>query len=304
MAPELSVILVNYNTDDDLRRCVASLDAGIGSFEWDGVIIDNASVDGSGEVAGSGARVRLCRNRENVGFARGVNQGLAMTSGRYALVINQDCELLPGAIPTLRVELDRHPDCTIVGPKVVDPDGAIQGSARGDPTMLTGLFGRTSVLTRLFQRSRLAEHNVRRRAAEAALTSVEVDWVAGSCLLARRDALDAVGGFDERFLLCWEDADLCRRLRARGGGICYVPGAQVVHRVWRSSRTASALAIRAFHASAYLYYITHVARSPLNPARWLANVALRVRCAWCLFRAGAGPLGDLKLSHPARTSRQ
>ncbi len=286
MPPAVSVVIVNYNTGDDLRRCLSSLDEGLATVAWDCIVIDNVSTDGSSELNKPDNRLRTYRNMENVGFARAVNQGLALTEGVEVLILNPDCELLPGSIAVLHVELGRYPDCVVVGPRVVDPDGTIQGSARGDPTIFTGLFGRSSLLTRRFPRSPLAKQNIRTLAeVEPGDTSVVVDWVAGSCMLARRDALDSVGGLDERFFLYWEDADLCRRMRVRGGQIRYMPGATIVHRVGGSTEKAPILAIRAFHASAYLYYTTHVARSPFNPARWFAKFLLWLRCEWLLRRA-------------------
>jgi GT2 family glycosyltransferase len=108
--------------------------------------------------------------------------------------------------------------------------------------------------------------------------SAEVDWLSGACMLARRSALESIGGFDERFFLYWEDADLCRRLREKGLHVRYVTGATAIHRVGQSSRTARTFAIRAFHESAYLYYATHVAPAPLNPKRVLARAILNTRC--------------------------
>jgi GT2 family glycosyltransferase len=102
-------------------------------------------------------------------------------------------------------------------------------------------------------------------------------------MLARRSALDAVGGFDEGYFLYWEDADLCRRLRGRGYHVRYVPGASAVHQVGHSSRTARADSIRAFHASAYRYYATHVAPAALDPKRLLARGLLAARC-WLALR--------------------
>jgi GT2 family glycosyltransferase len=101
-------------------------------------------------------------------------------------------------------------------------------------------------------------------------------------MLVRRAAFDDVSGFDPRYFLYWEDADLCRRLRARGYEIRYVPGATAVHQVGQSSRTARAASIKAFHESAYLYYTTHVAPGPLNPKRAIARVLLAARCWWRL----------------------
>lgn len=282
-----SVIIVNFNSGGYLAECLASIAAH--APEAHAVVVDNASVDGSDRVAASRpGRVELQRNQTNLGFARGVNQGLAHASGDAVLVLNPDCRLLPGAVDRLVAELAQHPECAIAGPQILNDDGSVQGSARGDPTLLTGLFGRSTLLTRLFPRSRLARRNVRIDATvinqsdqgdQAA--SSEVDWVSGACMLARREALEAAGGFDERYFLYWEDADLCRRLRDLGHSIRYVPAAWVTHTVGRSSRGAQTLATRAFHQSAYTYYATHVARTPLTrvPAWFL----LTLRCRWKLL---------------------
>ena len=107
--------------------------------------------------------------------------------------------------------------------------------------------------------------------------------MSGACMLCRTAALAKVGGFDERYFLYWEDADLCRRLRSKGYSIGYVPTATVVHAVGGSTRSARALAIREFHRSAFLYYATHVARGPWERA--LARALLATRCRWKLLSA-------------------
>ena len=116
-------------------------------------------------------------------------------------------------------------------------------------------------------------------------SATSVDWVSGSCVLVRREAFNEISGFDERYFLYWEDADLCRRLRNAGWTIRFRPDARVVHVGARSSRTAKALAIRAFHRSAYLYYATHVAQSQWSARRWLATGLLFARCGIKLLAA-------------------
>lgn len=148
--------------------------------------------------------------------------------------------------------------------------------------MLTGLFGRSTVLRRIFPTLSVSRRNVITDANQPGDTSVTVDWLSGACMLARRDALEQVDGFDERYFLYWEDADLCRRLRAIGYEVRYVPVATAIHQVGQSSKSLKASAIRAFHDSAYLYYGTHVApHSGLR--RLLARNLLSVRC-WLQLR--------------------
>jgi hypothetical protein len=278
--PALAAILVNYNAGDELRRALQSIVDELHELPWEGIVIDNDSTDGSADVVAEFAPyVSLERNAANVGFARGVNQGLAATRAPLVLIMNPDCRLVAGAIATLQAELAQTEYCALVGPRILNPDGSVQGSARGDPDMLTGLFGRTGALGRMLPWLAVSKRNV---VSEAAIRSrhesIVVDWLSGACMLARRDALEKVNGFDERYFLYWEDADLCRRLRAVGYNIRYVPGAKAIHRVGQSSRNARASAVRAFHESAYLYYTTHVAPRPLQPKRLIARAILAARC--------------------------
>jgi GT2 family glycosyltransferase len=284
-APELAAIIVNYNGGPELRLALRSIADDLGSRRWEAVVVDNASSDGSGAIAEEFAPSgRLIRNDHNAGFASGVNRGLQASSASLVLIMNPDCRLEPGAIAALEAELARNDGCAVVGPRIFDPDGSVQGSARGDPDMWTGLFGRSTWLSRALPRLPVARRNVVTEAAiDSGQRSVVVDWLSGACMLARREALEAVDGFDERYFLYWEDADLCRRLRSRGWHVRYVPAARAVHRVGHSSRTARTSAIRAFHRSAYLYYATHVATGLRQPARVIARALLAVRC-WLLLR--------------------
>ena len=281
----VSAILVNYNAGEDLRRALQSIADELHDYSWQAIVVDNASTDGSAGIATDfNSRVAVIHNDQNVGFARGVNQGLAVALGRFVLVMNPDCRLVAGAIAELRAVLEAHQGCAIVGPKLLNPDGSVQGSARGDPDMWTGLFGRTGSLGRMLPWLPISRRNVvSDEAVRSGHTSVVVDWLSGACMFARPEALAIVHGFDERYFLYWEDADLCRRLRAAGYHVRYVPGATAIHRVGQSSRTTQAAAIRAFHASAYRYYTSYVAPSRFNPGRALARMILRLRC-WLYLR--------------------
>ena len=202
LTPQLSVIVVNFNSGTALAGTLASLAAGLAGIEWDAVVVDNASADGSERAADSNPRVRLLRKTSNVGFAAGVNAGMAATSAPFLLLLNPDCRLEPRFGVDLLSEMENHPACGVLGPIVRDPSGSLQESARGDPNMLTGLFGRTSLLPRLFPNVPAARRNL----ASSALStsdgsSHQVDWVSGACMLVRREALVEVGGFDEGYFL-------------------------------------------------------------------------------------------------------
>jgi GT2 family glycosyltransferase len=286
--PEIAAIVVNFNAGDELRTALSSIARELTGRPWHGIVVDNASQDGSAAIAQEFApAVTLVANPANVGFGRAVNQALAQSGAPFVLIMNPDCRLQPGALAPLEDELRRRPECALVGPRILDPDGSVQGSARGDPDMLTGIFGRSAALRRRLPWLPASRRNVVDAGVPAGGPSVVVDWLSGACVLARREALAAVGGFDERYFLYWEDADLCRRLRARGYHVRYVPLATAVHRVGHSSRTARAPSVRAFHESAYLYYATHVAPGALNPKRLLARAILAARCWWLVRAAGA-----------------
>jgi len=290
MTPDVTVIIVNYNSGPHLAECLSSLDPGLAGFNWEVVVVDNSSTDKSAAAAEEGEsisdsgrrRVRVVRLPTNTGFAAAANLGAQKGAANLLLFINPDCVVSPRFLDPLVDELKTDPRRAAVAPCVCNEDGSPQGNVRGDPTMMTGLFGRSTLLSRLFPSAHLARRNVLLSESQAAAS---VDWVSGSCVVVKREAFNQIGGFDERYFLYWEDADLCRRLRNAGWSIRFRPDARVVHVGARSSRTVKPLAIRAFHRSAYLYYATHVAPSRWSARRWLAAGLLLARCGLKLLTA-------------------
>jgi N-acetylglucosaminyl-diphospho-decaprenol L-rhamnosyltransferase len=270
--------LVSYNTRDYLRRSLASIRAGKGDLATEIFVVDNNSQDGSAEmVASEWADVCLLRNHDNVGFARANNQAIRRTGGQYVLLLNTDTEVIGDALTKLVAFLDTHPDVAVVTSRLVYPDMTDQGVARTFPAPMNVLFGRHSLLTRLFPNNRFSKRYLVSRHHDTD-SPFEVDWVSGACLMVRRDVLDRVGLLDEDFFMYWEDADLCHRIKRAGGRVFCVPEAVVVHHEGKSSggqRTARLIV--EFNKSVYRYY----RKNHIGPWRFdlrlLAVVGLTLR---------------------------
>jgi N-acetylglucosaminyl-diphospho-decaprenol L-rhamnosyltransferase len=253
---KFSVVTVNYKSWPYALRCIDSLYAtGYEGFEV--VIVDN-----EGTVPPQIPHpVRLIRNPENVGFARACNQGMEVSRGENVLFLNPDTVVEGGFFESLEGVLDENPRAGVVGPKIVGFEGDVQLTARRELSFLSGVLGRTSLLTRLFPKNLL----VRRLfpAAEKLSGPTAVDWIAGTCMAVRRRTLEEIGGMDERFFMYFEDADLCRRAREAGWLVYYLPNIEVLHHSGASSGDRPR-AIWNLHKSAFLYHRKHGPHGPLG----------------------------------------
>lgn len=245
---DMAAVVVSYNTRDLLRSCLESIRGG-GIAEV--VVVDNASTDGSpGMVRSEHPGVRLIANRHNPGYGGGANQGIAACRAPYVLLLNSDTLLEPGAAARLAAWLDRHPRCAVAGPRLLNPDGSLQSSCFPwlTPFNVLALNTWLNRLARLLPRFRPTWRGTPARAGH---------WVKGAALAIRREAFDAVGGFDESYFMYAEELDLCHRLRAAGWEVHYTPEATVVHVEGASTeQDRHAMAERLF-ASLELYYRRH-----------------------------------------------
>ena len=253
-APALSICIVSWNVRDLLRRSLASIYASPlasdpGAVEV--IVVDNASSDGSiGMVRDEFPQVVLVENEENLGFTRGNNQALALARGRHVLFLNPDTEVTGDALGVMVGYLDAHLEVGAVGPQLRYPDGSVQPSRRRFPTVAT-LFLESTLLQRWFPRNAVLDRfYVADRPDDM---EQEVDWLVGAALMARREALEEVGGFDEQFFMYSEELDWCRRARAAGWKIVYLPEAVIVHHEGRSSGQVVAARHIHFYTSKVLY---------------------------------------------------
>jgi N-acetylglucosaminyl-diphospho-decaprenol L-rhamnosyltransferase len=253
---KFSVVTVNYKSWPYTLRCIDSLYA-TGYEDFEVVVVDNDQ-EAPPEIP---RPVRLIRNPENVGFARACNQGMEASKGENVLFINPDTVVEGGFFVSLEGFLDENPRAGVVGPKIVGFEGDVQLTARKELSFLSGILGRTSLLTRLFPKNPLVKRLF--PAAEKLTGPTAVDWIAGTCMAVRRRTLEEIGGMDERFFMYFEDADLCRRAREAGWLIYYLPQIEVLHHSGASSGNRSR-AIWNLHKSAFLYHRKHGPHGPLG----------------------------------------
>ncbi len=275
---EVAVIAVLYRGGETAIHCLESLftawDAAPTSAHSLRVIaVDNASGDGTPErLREAHPSIVLMMQDRNSGFAAACNRGLREVPPHALIVLlNPDVAVDAGFFRAL---LTATWDDTLagIGPQIRSPDGSLEQSARAFPTAVTGAFGRTTLLSRVFPHSKAAG---RQLLAQPGSGTVAVDWVSGACLITTRQIIDTVGPFDEGYWMYWEDADWCRRAANLGLRIEYHPEMLVVHHQGSSSKSRPFATIVAFHRSAARYYRTHVARSSLGGA--MAQTALGAR---------------------------
>jgi GT2 family glycosyltransferase len=234
-------------------------------------VVDNGSGDGSAAmVRAEFPNVTLLENSENLGFARANNRALQLVTGRHVMLLNPDTEVSAGSLERLAEALETMPSAVAVGPKIVRPDGRLDLACRRSFPSPGVALARLLGLSRAFPRSRrLARYN---RTYEDPDQPGEIDAGTAAAMLFRRDAVEAVGFFDEDYFMYGEDLDLCYRLRAQGGRIYYIPSAVVLHYKGESSRQQPKAMLREFHRAMWLFYRKHYAsgwRAALAPAVWL-----------------------------------
>ena len=266
---KFSVLIVNYASWPLTLRCIQSLDGtGYGNFET--IVVDNDSA----KPPKLSSKVRLIRNKENVGFARAHNRGISASTGDIVVLINPDTIVGRDFFASLERHFEENPKVGVAGPKILDSEGELQLSARREISTLSGFLGRTSLLTRLFPKSSLVKSQFPAVTDQSHPTSV--DWVSGACMAIRRETLRNIGPLDERFFMYFEDADLCRRARAAGWLVYYLPHVEIIHQTGASSRSKPR-AVWLLHKSAFLYHRKHGAHGPMNvfSAAVLAGLTLR-----------------------------
>ncbi len=217
---DVTAVTVTLDALPWIERCLESL-RGLET-----IVVDHGSVDGTLELVRERFPDVRVVEQENTGYGAGLNAGMRVASGRYFLIVNSDAWAVGDAVDRLAAFAEEHPEAAVVAPRLQNPDGSLQRSVRGFPT-LWRLATEYFFLRKLAPRSRLLnafyagdfDHDQAR----------EVEWVMAACFLVRREATDEVGLFDEDFFMFSEETDWLYRFHLAGWHVWFVPDAEVVH---------------------------------------------------------------------------
>ncbi len=259
---ELSILIVNWNTRDLLRACLASLLQHPYRDDDEIIVVDNASTDGSAAMVGAEfPNVRLIEPGANTGYAKGNNLAFSTADSPFLLTLNPDTQVFEGTLERAVSSLKARPSCGYLGARLISPDGSTQASVRGFPTFLgllgdwTGLGARVAGALDSYRLTRF-DYDTPQPAPQPM----------GTFLLFRREALEAVGSekapFDESFPIFFNEVDLLKRLDDAGWSGWYDPEVRVMHHHGASTRQVRKAMIWESHCSLVRYLIKH-ARQPL-----------------------------------------
>lgn len=223
---DLSIIILNYKSKEKTLRCIDSIKKDdLSGLAHEIIVVDNFSEENiENELLLKYPNINFIQSDKNLGMGGGNNLGIKNSRGNYTLVLNPDVYVRRGTIKGLYNYINHREDVGLVAPKLLNPDGSVQDSCFRDYKFLTPLYRRTFLGK--FKKNHLDNFLMR---DFDRLNTKEVDWIMGSCFLARRKILDEIGGFDERFFMYFEDTDLCRRLRKQGYRVVFYPHTEAIH---------------------------------------------------------------------------
>ncbi len=278
---QLALIIINYNTREELRAALRSIERLKPGEELEVLVVDNGSSDRSQEmVKEEFPWVKLVLNDLNRGYAQACNLGILFTQAPYVMVLNSDVEFLQGHPLDLVHFLENHPQAGAVGPQLLNSDGSLQFSCRNFPSLKVSLGH--AFLGDLFPRNPFTRsyHMIdfdHRKVSE-------VDWISGAAMMLRRQAFEEAGGFDEGYFMYVEDVDLCWRLKRTGWKVFYCPEVKIVHHIARASSQQSTRMLFQHHRSMYRFYRREAEgeRSYLLNMAILAGITARFVFVWSI----------------------
>jgi hypothetical protein len=272
---KLSIVIICWNDRKVIANCLQSIFAGTRSIDFEVIISDNGSTDGSPEfIRQHYPAVKVLENHANLGFGKGNNVGIAATQGEYVLILNPDTIVHDGTLDRLVEFADRHSEAGAFGCRVLNPDGSYQGPARPFPS-IRGYWIAALYLRPLAYVSDAFIPDV--YTGWKGDTEREIDWQSGCCVMFRGKLLKELGGFDEQFFYHYEEVDLCKRARNAGHPMLFTPEATITHLGGQSvNRFPIRFALEAFR-NRYRYFYKHHGVKGAWRCRRVSIVSVRLR---------------------------
>jgi GT2 family glycosyltransferase len=224
MKIDVSVVIVSYNTKDLTLDCIKSLNSDNSSINKEIIVIDNGSTDGTLDAIRNSklqfidSKIEIFENKNNLGFAKAINQGIKIAKVKYIFILNSDTKIVRGTIRKLLEFAKKKLDAGVIAPKLLNPNGSVQGSVFRFPT-----------ISRAFRQYILGKEGILDKYAPLTDKPAHIEVATMAAFLITPLCLKKVGLLDERYFMYFEDFDYCRRVKENGLKIYYLPGAEVVH---------------------------------------------------------------------------
>ena len=291
---KLSIIILCWNDSNVISHCLQSIYSGTHSTEFEVIVSDNGSTDGSIALIRSDfPQVYLIENGSNLRFAKANNVGIRASKGEYVLILNPDTIIHDGALDKLIRYADANPKAGAFGCRVLNPDGSYQESGRPFPSIcgdwVAALYSRplAHLSTRFLADTYIGWKGDRERT---------VDWQSGCCLMIRGKLLRELGGFDEQFFYYYEDVDLCRRVWLAGYPILFTPDPTITHLGGQSTKRRLPLGFAIDkYITRYRYYYKYYGKRGARRCRLVSLVSLFIRMVGLGLTQIAQPTDDRAL---------
>lgn len=280
----LSIIIVNYNVKYFIEVCLHSVLRACAGIDAEVIVVDNNSRDGScAMIQSKYPGVKLLENKENLGFSKANNQGVAMSRGKYILFVNPDTVMPEDFLHKCISYMDAHPEAGAIGPRLIDGRGLYAPDGKKSfPSLSVAIF-KTTGINKIFKNS--AYFNKYYAVHVGEHETAEVDILSGCCMMVRHDVIRQVGGaFDEAYFMYCEDFDLCYRIQKAGYKNIYYPEVTLVHYKGESTRKATLSHVRTFNDALTVFVRKHYTRTNAGLFIMLINIGIVFRAVWGVLK--------------------
>jgi len=250
---KLSIIITHHHTPELLDLCINSIKNTISNLEYEIIVLNSETRERDEEfIKDKWPEIKIISFKKNIGYSKLINKGIKEAQGDFILILNADIITLEGAVSEMLEYIKEHKDVGVIAPQLQDYTNNLQISCFNDPNFYVILarrtfFGKTKKGKKILEKFFINTDSLQ-----------EVDWAQGSAILFRRDLIDKVGLWDEKFFMYFEDADWCRRIRKAGYKIIYLPSAKMIHYYHRSSKKLGILGDLIFNKYTRIHIVSAI----------------------------------------------